>query len=328
MMYTKDNSKVGIGISDELFESISILVHQHKQIPKFDNSNLELSNGYFVLNNRAVISVKGNDGFAFLQGILTNDISPCKEGKLVYSLMLNAQGKLLYDFFIYHATGNNSEFWLDCPKEYLNDLIDKFKLYKLRADVAINLAADMAVVIAEKSNAINAMDKLFLDPRNEQMGYRGIVRFAELNNINNENNNVLRNYNITRLNLKLTELENDLIPGKFFPLELGLDKFNSISFNKGCYIGQEVIARTYHQGVIRKGVYLVELANFDELKHSRLKNQHIVSNDDEKIGIMLGTYGEYGLALLKTELLSYVNAKGELEEKKLWLFESHFNDKT
>ena len=201
---------------------------------------------FTYLSNRSLLEITGNDAFNFLQGMLTNDISSGSAHSIVYSLMLNPQGRFLYDFFIMHA---EKAIYLDHNSAFTKEIIEKLNFYKMRSDVHIvDLAGVYSVLFLENLEG----PMIFQDPRSDKLGKRAYINNAHLEEFIAtliENRSMYLDIIFKHL---VPEPHQDMIQGKSFPLEYGMDIFHSISFNKGCYIGQETTARIKHSGVIRK----------------------------------------------------------------------------
>lgn len=245
-----------------------------------------------ILRYRGVIGLDGPDSKTFLQGLVTNDVHKVREDKFLFALMLSAQGKLLYDFFI---TQKGELLLLDCPQNYIEDIIQKFKLYRLRANVNIvNMSKDLNVVV-ESERQVDSKS-FFLDSRNPELGYRALLTNDELNLLPNmslkESQEELQLYSQKRITLKVPEVEYDFKPQEFFPLHLGLDKLNAIDYDKGCYIGQEVVARATYGGVLRKKIYKATFEN------KAPPHATEVTADKQKIGVVLGSCDSLALCLL------------------------------
>ncbi len=213
------------------------------------------------LKNRATINICGLEAKSFLQGLITNDINKIDSGEAIYSFMLSAQGRFLYDFFI---ISYNGAIILDCAFEYVDEIIKKLSFYKLRAKVEIK-KSDLAVaaIIGDKPENDNQNIACFLDPRNSKMGYRLIGLESDLSTIIQDRES-FDFYNYHRLNLKLVD-DSDLLHDKSLILEYGFDDFNAIDYKKGCYVGQEVTARTHYRGLVRKKIFLVEILGATEI---------------------------------------------------------------
>ncbi|ETO24881.1 folate-binding protein YgfZ [Reticulomyxa filosa] len=208
----------------------------------------------------------------------------------MYALLLTPQGKILYDFFI---TKKGEEYILDIPQPYKDEILKKLRLYKLRARVDIADLSNELVVLASfaKGNEL-----FYLDPRNSALGYRGYINPTIAINYTKENP---EKYIEKMHSLLIPDLGHDLKPEKFFPLELGFDKFNAVDYLKGCYVGQEVIARTRYRGVIRKQIYKFEFV--PRGTNNLIQPGTQINKQDRKIGEILSVIGPKGLALLRIE---------------------------
>jgi folate-binding protein YgfZ len=234
----------------------------------------------FVCNlpNRAIVSIAGADRYEFLQGLISNDVYV----PIVYTLMLTPQGKFLYDFFI---LSYKEQLLLDCSLTQVSNIIKTLNMYKLRSKVVIQ--QELAYKIISSHNLIPEAIISYQDPRKTKLRYRSIIT-CELANQG-------ISYDELRISLGVPEGEKDLLSNKSYPLEFGMDNFNAIDFNKGCYVGQEVTARTKHLGVIRKKIHHIRGENLP------LAGAEIML-EEQKIGIMCSSVNNQGLALLRTDL--------------------------
>lgn len=251
-----------------------------------------------ALKNRALISLSGKDVEKFLQGVITNDIHALKEAELLYALMLTPQGRFLYDFFIHKI---DEEFFIDHDGRYTSDIIKKLSMYKLRYDVSIDDLSDKYMVIAIEGDN-NSLRRLFKDPRvseSDYLGYRGYIEkdsFKEVCDMCSLEESVFY-YEAIYSNV-LPEPHMDMIQEKSFPMEYSMDEFNAISFDKGCYLGQELTARTKHRGTIRKKLCLLDAKNTpNNISTLKLGDDLIVN--DRKIGIFCSSHHKYTKALLR-----------------------------
>jgi len=246
-----------------------------------------------LLKTRAVLKISGSDKEKFLQSLITNDINLLNTQKALYALMLTPQGKYFADLFIYNK---GEEFLIDVPSIRLEIILAKLKLYKLRSDVLIELTNYQVYFSLAKIGVENE----FPDPRLENFGYRIYGEFA-CSNINN--------YDLLRIDQLMPEGEADLIFEKSFPLEYGMEKFNAISFKKGCYVGQEVVSRIYHQGTIRKKIVKI-IADNNELPSVGTE----IFYEEKKLGIFCSAQANKALALIYTEdYNNYSNKKIRVE---------------
>lgn len=229
-----------------------------------------------MIKNRKILIISGVDAENFLQQLLTNDIRKI-DNSLQYNLLLSPQGKLLHDFFILKAVEN--EYWLDCNIEAIEDIIEIFGKYKLGSKVEFSINSSIFV-----SSTING----YPDPRHPSLPFRTYLTHPI--------DEIIEDQHIY-YELSLPKLYIDFESGKYFPFEVGFNNFNAISHTKGCYIGQEVITRTHHRGVIRKKIYKIH-------SNSNLKSNSELYLDNRKVGVILSVYGNKALALLNSELIS------------------------
>ena len=217
---------------------------------------------FAVLEDRSVLSVSGRDRVSFLQGLVSNDIEKAGPGSAIYAALLTPQGKYLYDFFIVEA-GEAGEagdaLLLDCERAGLDGLKKRLSLYKLRADVTFKDRSDEWVVAAVFGNgSIEAAIEgvaVFADPRLAKAGVRCILPKAEARTILEKAGLTPANeadYDRLRLTLGLPDGSRDLIAEKSTLLESGFDELNGVDWDKGCYMGQELTARTKYRGLVKK----------------------------------------------------------------------------
>ena len=195
-----------------------------------------------ILNNRSVIKISGKDSLLFLNNIISSDLEKINHEELFITTLLSPQGKILFDFFIIK---NEDCFLIECSKNQLNDLINKLKLYTLRLDVTFE-KEDLDVII---SNFFYEDEITIKD-----------IRF--------KNNNIYRHFTKLKKNFKYLSLKDwydhlrfiNLCPegeleipsNKLYPFEIDIIYNQGIDFDKGCFIGQEVIARVKYKGSIKK----------------------------------------------------------------------------
>ncbi len=246
---------------------------------------------YNILNERAVISISGEDKQKFLQGLLTNDINKLNETNSIYACMLTPQGKYFADFFF---KMEKDIIYADLPYLRKEEILKKLNIYKLRSAVTFTEHNDHKVVAFFKEEP-NKGSMAFIDPRSEAMGLRAYIKDNELPEITKDIEQNQNSYDLARIDNFITEGEKDLVAGQSFPLEYGLDELNAIDYKKGCYVGQELVARTHYRGVIRKQI--VQISSSSKLPELG----SIIYAGDQKIGIMCSSVDNIGLALIRTE---------------------------
>lgn len=191
-------------------------------------------------NSREIIRITGNDARDFLQGLVTNDVNKIDQG-LVYTALLTPQGKFLFDFFLF---ADGPDVMLDVAADQFQPLLKRLGMYRLRADVDFNAAP----FYVECGLGKPPQDG-FADPRHQDMGWR---RYSS--------NPVEDNFDWTaqRIACLVPESGNELTADSYI-LEWGFETLNGVDFSKGCYVGQEIIARMKHKTKLRKGIARVAI---------------------------------------------------------------------
>lgn len=234
------------------------------------------------LQSRSIIEISGSESKKFLQGLITNDINKINASNLIYSAMLNARGQFLYDFFIFEK---DNKIMIDCSKNEIDEIIKKLGFYKLRS--AVEIKKNEQILIAQSLDNIG-----FKDPRNANLGYRIYGEKSELENLNLL---PIDEYHFLRIQNKVAEGAFDLTKEKSFILEFGFNELGAVDYNKGCYVGQELTARTHHLGEIRKKLFHIKIENNCAENLKELKGLEI-NCADKKLGVILSA------VLIKNEL--------------------------
>ncbi len=229
--------------------------------------------GYAVLERRGVVAVAGEDRAAFLQGLVSNDVTQVREDRAAYALFLTPQGKFLHDFLLIESGG---ALLLDPEMERRADLLRRLKMYKLRSKIALEDRADsFRVVVVFGTGALAALGLpdeagaarpfgggvAVTDPRLPALGARLYLPadgLSALDGVGLERREVA-DYDRLRLSLGVPDGGADMVPEKAIPLENRLDALNAISWSKGCYMGQELTARTKYRALIKKKLFPVTL---------------------------------------------------------------------
>lgn len=247
---------------------------------------------------RGIIEIQGEDKAAFLQGLITNDITQVTPEKSIYACLLSPQGRFLFDFFILEKDGS---YLLEAESSRLESLFKKLNLYKLRRKVELKQRPDLKVFalwgedlahgleLADEAGFTNK--EYFMDPRLVDLGARAILPAMP------KGFQVVtpQDYDLHRLGLGVPEGGRDLIPEKSILLESGMDELNAISWTKGCYMGQELTARTKFRGLVRKRILPVII-------HGGIpKEGDPIYLGDQTIGEMRTHNADRGLAVLRLD---------------------------
>jgi folate-binding protein YgfZ len=216
----------------------------------------------FSSSERSFIKVSGKDSFSFLNSIITNDVEKVSSQKGIYAFLLTPQGKFFQDMFITSQAENT--YLLEVNNTYREVLMKKLTLYKLRSEVTIEKEDNLKVMaiwgeeidryynlLKEGECIVDEDELVILDPRWSRLGVR--IYCKEMRRRGHSEGN----YEEMRVIKGVPEGNKDLIMDKSFPLHFGMNKLNAIDYDKGCYVGQEVIARTTYRGVVRKKIFLV-----------------------------------------------------------------------
>lgn len=195
-----------------------------------------------LAENRSVIRVGGEDRESFLQALVTNDLGKLNEG-LVYSALLTPQGKYLADFFL---VPDPDAILIDVDEALAPDLFRRLTLYRLRAKVTVE-AIDMPVA----RGLGDVPDTAFADPRDAELGWRQYgTKPASAAGID---------WTALRVAHAIPEPGSELIPEESYILEFDFDRLNGVDFKKGCFVGQEIVARMRHKTTLRKGLRRVAI---------------------------------------------------------------------
>ena len=268
---------------------------------------------YTHLTNRGIISVTGSDSRDFLQGIISNDITLVSPNKTIYAALLTPQGKYLFDFFI---SQSGEKLLIECEKDRVPDLMKRLRIYKLRADANLvdetenysifaiwgDDAAQATGLHNERGLAHEILGGTqFIDPRLNTAGVRSVlpieVAEAQLQSLAAEPASA-SDYDLHRLKLGLPDASRDLVVDKAILIESGFDELNGVDWNKGCYMGQELTARTKYRGLVKKRLISV----FIEGAAPEPGTPIMVG--DKNAGEMRSSNAGYGIALLRLDQLN------------------------
>ncbi len=211
------------------------------------------------LEDHGVIAVGGEDAASFLQGLLTNDIERLEQGEAKYAGLLSPQGKILFDMLVVRDPPEaGAAFLLDCAAAQAADLARRLGFYKLRAKVSIvDQSAERAVVAFWGEAPDNASEfVLYPDPRDPRLGWRGIMPRKRAIAIGDEH---AQTYEALRIGAGVPKGGVDFAYGDAFPHDANFDLLHGVDFDKGCYVGQEVVSRMKHRGAARKRVSRVKM---------------------------------------------------------------------
>jgi folate-binding protein YgfZ len=204
------------------------------------------------LADRGVVRVAGEDAKAFLDGLLTCDLDLVSPDRPRFGALLSPQGKILFDFIVFamplEAGGGYA---LDVLKAYAPDLVRRLLFYRLRAKVAIEDRSESLAVIAGWDDAPRPGDQMGViaeDPRLAALGWRAVVASVDAPLLAVDPPDA---FHAHRIALGVPEGGRDFLFGDAFPHEALMDQLSGVDFDKGCYVGQEVVSRMQHRGTAR-----------------------------------------------------------------------------
>ena len=271
---------------------------------------------YHLPPDRAVITVAGEDRQAYLQGLISNDTAKITPDRAIYATLLTAQGRFLFDLFI---VGEADRYLVDCATPRRGDLIKRLSMYKLRSKVTVADAdADWCVALLFGDGAIDRIGSgrgagtavafgngvASVDPRLPDLGVRLVLprvtareTLAALSATEDADGSA---YHRLRIGLGVPDATRDLTPEKSILLENGFDELNAIDWQKGCYMGQELTARTRYRGLVRKRLLPVRIEGDAPAFGTPLML------GDQELGEMRSASadGTLGLAMVRLEALA------------------------
>jgi folate-binding protein YgfZ len=265
--------------------------------------------GYTLLDDRGILAVGGPDRRAFLQGLVSNDVDRVGPALARYAALLTAQGKYLHDFMMIEL---DEALLLDCEAARLADLKRRLSIYRLRAKATIEERPDLAVAVVFGEDAPTALDlpaepgaarafaggAVFIDPRLPALGARCVLPRAGARSALAEAGFLeigFEAYDRLRLGLGVADGSRDLMLEKSILLEAGFDELNGVDWSKGCYIGQELTARTKYRGLIRRRLMPVAVDGPTPPPGT------IVFAEGRDVGEMRSSREGHGLALLRID---------------------------
>ena len=252
------------------------------------------------LPDRGVVKVSGEDARNFLGGLVTTDVERIEPGRGRFGALLTPQGKIVVDFLITEApAGDGGGFLLDCPRALAQALTEKLRFYKLRAKVTVeNLSDSLGVIAAWDGEAAVQPDLTFADPRQPSLGLRILAAEQLAPEIAGRIGAELVDasaYEAHRIACGVPRGGLDFIYGDAFPHETNMDRLHGVDFDKGCYVGQEVVSRMQHRGTARTRIVRIALDG------PAPEAGATILAGDKTVGTMGSTAGELGLALVRTD---------------------------
>ncbi len=261
----------------------------------------------YILDDRAILYINGEDAKEFLQNLISNDINKVSDVNSCFSSLLTPQGKFLYEFII---VKHKSGYLLDCEKPQAEELFKQLSLYKLRSKVEIlNLSNEFVVAAFSHEKFLTfdeakdqtgytikyREDPIFLDPRNKDLGARLIINleklYLSLKKLDLHDANLKEYYSLSH-SLGIVPKDLNKLKDKLFGIECNFEELNGIDFKKGCYVGQENTARIKLKNKLSKRLFPINVIN------GKLHEGESIYNNEIEIGKVL-IDSDYPFALIK-----------------------------
>jgi len=272
-------------------------------------------NKIYILEDRGLLYIQGDDVKEFLQNIISNDIHKVTDSFSCYASLLTPQGKYLFDFIVLkHKKG----YFIDCNKKQINQLYEHLNLYKLRSKVEIlNLSNEFVVAAISREKFLSIAssrdeagftikykeDPIFLDPRNKELGARLVVNLEKLylsvKKLELKSSESNEYYNFSH-KLGIPQLDTDKLQNKLFGIECNFDELNGLDFKKGCYVGQENTARIKLRNKLTKRIMPIRTVQ------GKVEVDENIYINDENIGkILINNNYPFGLIKFKNDSIDF-----------------------
>ena len=261
----------------------------------------------YILDDRAILYINGEDAKEFLQNLNSNDINKVSDVNSCFSSLLTPQGKFLYEFII---VKHKSGYLLDCEKPQAEELFKQLSLYNLRSKVEfLNLSNEFVVAAFSHEKFLTfdeakdqpgctikyREDPIFLDPRNKDLGARLIINleklYLSLKKLDLHDANLKEYYSLSH-GLGIVPKDLNKLKDKLFGIECNFEELNGIDFKKGCYVGQENTARIKLKNKLSKRLFPINVIN------GKLHEGESIYNNEIEIGKVL-IDSDYPFALIK-----------------------------
>ena len=266
-----------------------------------------MNNSVYILKDRAILYISGEDAKDFLQNLVSNDVNKITDTSSCFASLLTPQGKFLYEFIIVkHKQG----YFIDCEKSQSEDIFKQLNLYKIRSKVEIlNLSNEFVVATFSYDRYLSIdgakdilgftlkyrEDPIILDPRNKKLGARLIINleklYLSLKKLDLKDDKI-ENYYYQSHKLGIVPKDLNKLKNKLFAIECNFEELNGIDFKKGCYVGQENTARIKLKNKLSKRLLPIEIID------GKLSENETIYYNDVDIGKVL-INEDYPFALVK-----------------------------
>jgi folate-binding protein YgfZ len=262
-----------------------------------------------LLPDRGVVKVTGEDARNFLNGLITNDMGKVSPATARYAALLTPQGKIIVDFIVAEATPEDGGgFFLDCPRALAPALTEKLNFYRLRAKVLVeDLSAALGVMAVWEGEALSDYGLSYADPRLPALGTRTMLPpdlAAEAAADIGASLVEPEAYEAHRIALGVPRGGADFIYGDTFAHEADLDQLNGVDFDKGCYVGQEVVSRLEHRASARSRIVPIAYDDYAPPAGAAVRA------GEKEVGTLGSTAKGRGLAMLRLDKVADALAAG------------------
>ena len=249
------------------------------------------NNQVYILEDRAILYINGDDAKEFLQNLISNDINKVNDDNSCFASLLTPQGKFLFEFII---VKHKSGYFIDCEKSQANDLFKQLSIYKLRSKVEIlNLSNEFVIAVFDSEKFLsfdNAKDVLghtvkyredpiVLDPRHKELGARLIINleklYLSLKKLGLKSADPIEYYKISH-QLGIVPKDLNKLQNKLFGIECNFEELNGLDFKKGCYVGQENTARIKLKNKLSKRLLPIQLTKGSLHQDEPIYNNEVV----------------------------------------------------
>jgi len=262
---------------------------------------------YFYKNiNSKFLSIEGEDCTEFLQNLITNDINKCSKENFLYSCLLTPQGKFISDFFIFKK---EKKYIIEIHSFFHEKLLKKLNLYKLRSKVIINKMTNLySYSVFGDLDKDNDTIIYNTDPRHKNIGNKLIHQMKNLEILKDFIEIDEKKYHQILIQNLVPLSHYDLEENKSLLLENNFENLNSISWDKGCYVGQEITARMKYRALLKKKIYSLEIKDGSPIIGQQIKD------DENEFGKIISIKNDSVLAMLKIELAEKkINTKQQIK---------------
>ena len=217
------------------------------------------------LEHLRVLTISGEDAGELLQGQMTQDIRKLEDEKIHITSFCNVQGRVIASAFI---QGRNDRYDLILSSEIIDDLENHLQRYILRSKVVIEQSIEKTFGAFKSDVNEDSEEYRFLKNDPERVLILSTQAPKSIDNF------------ISSEEWIRCDIENKIAiidkesSENFIPQMLNLDILDAVSFSKGCYTGQEVVARVQHRGKVKKRMYKINIKETDSVDpHTQIMAQ-------------------------------------------------------